>query len=121
MRLADSYTVTVTFNQAVTSPGVRVLEYRGVNRLDVKAGTSGKGNSANSGAASPTTAKELTFGANIGADSTEGPGGQISPPVLSLAQWDIAEDRIVSATGSYSATASLSGGGAWLMQKASFK
>ena len=38
-----------------------------------------------------------------------------------LAALDIAEDRFVTATGSYSATASLSGSAAWVMQVATFK
>ena len=57
-------TVTVTFNQAAVDPDIRVLEYRGVNALDVTAGASGSNTSANSGSASTRVANELIFGAN---------------------------------------------------------
>jgi hypothetical protein len=36
--------------------------------------------------------------------------------LITVPDADIAEDRIVSATGTYSATASLGGSAAWLMQ-----
>ncbi len=36
--VGGSNTVTVTFSQAATFPDVRILEYRGVNALDVTAG-----------------------------------------------------------------------------------
>src|ERR1039458_3449312 len=61
---SGSNTVTVTFNQAAEYPDVRILEYRGVSVLDVTAGASGNSASANSGAATTTSANELIFGAN---------------------------------------------------------
>src|SRR3984885_5482569 len=59
----SSNTVTVTFSQAAASPDVRILEYKGVTKLDVVAGASGSSASANSGAATTTSANELIFGA----------------------------------------------------------
>ena len=46
--------------------------------------------------------------------------GIVGPPG-NAPDLDIAEDRFVTATGSYSATASLGGSAAWVMQVATFK
>ncbi|HYN15287.1 MAG TPA: chitobiase/beta-hexosaminidase C-terminal domain-containing protein, partial [Terriglobales bacterium] len=115
-----SNTVTVTFNPAAAAVDLRVLEYKGVNTLDVTAGASGSGTTSNSGSATITTARELIFGANTIAKSTKGPGTNFTSRIITKPDADIAEDRIVSATGSYSATAALTGG-AWVMQMVTFK
>ena len=62
--VAGSNTVTVTFNQAAAYVDVRVLEYSGLdttNPLDVTAGASGSGTSANSGSATTSSANESDF------------------------------------------------------------
>ena len=41
--------------------------------------------------------------------------------MITVPDGDIAEDRIVTAVGSYSASATLSGAGAWIMQMVAFK
>jgi DNA-binding protein YbaB len=115
-----SNTVTVTFNQAAAFPDIRILEYKGVNTLDVAAGASGSSATANSGAATTTTANELVFGANMVATLTGGPGSGFTSRVITTPDGDIAEDKIVAATGSNSATASVSPSGAWVMQMATF-
>jgi len=115
-----SNTVTVTFNQAAAFPDVRVLEYKAVSTLDVTAGASGTGTTSNSGSATTTVANELIFGANMVSDTTKGPGTNFTSRIITNPDEDIAEDRIVSATGSYSATATLTGG-SWVMQMATFK
>jgi len=116
-----SNSVTVTFNQAAAAVDLRVLEYKGVTTLDVKVGASGSGNSASSGSATTTTGRELIFGANMVFASTKGAGTNFTSRIITSPDSDIAEDRIVSATGSYSATATLTGSGPWVMQMATFK
>jgi hypothetical protein len=117
---AGSNTVKVTFNQAATFPDIRVLEYTGVNTLDVTAAATGSGTTSNSGSATTTTANELIFAANDVAQVTTAAGTNFTSRIITSPDGDIAEDRIVSATGSYSATAALTGG-TWVMQMAAFK
>ena len=115
-----SNTVTVAFNQAAAAPDIRILEYRGVTTLDAKAGASGTGGAANSGSATTTSANELIFGANIVATETEAAGSGFTSRIVTP-DGDIAEDKVVTATGSYSATATLEGSGPWVMQMVTFK
>jgi hypothetical protein len=118
--VGGSDTVTVTFNQAANAPDVRILEYRGVTTLDAKAGASGSGGAANSGSATTTSANELIFGANMVATETEAAGSGYTSRIITP-DGDIAEDKVVTATGSYSATATLEGSGPWVMQMVTFK
>jgi hypothetical protein len=111
--------VTVSFSQAAVYPDIRVLEYRGVTALDGTAGASGSGTSASSGSATTTSASELIFGADTISTSTTAAGSGYTARIVTSPDSDLAEDMTVSATGSYSATASLSSG-AWVMQMATF-
>jgi IPT/TIG domain/Bacterial Ig domain len=119
--VGGSSTVTVTFNQAAAYPDVRILEYRGVTTLDVTAGASGSGTSASSGAATTTAANELIFGANMVATSTAGAGTGFTRRIITSPDGDLAEDKAVTTAGSYSAPATLSSPGPWVMQMATFK
>ena len=112
--------MTVTFSQAATFPDVRILEYRGVNELDVTAGTSGSNTTANSGAATTTVANELVFGADIVATTTGAAGSGFTSRVITSPDGDIAEDRVVTTAGSNSATATLTSCGPWVMQLVAF-
>jgi hypothetical protein len=114
-------TVTVTFNQAAAYPDVRILEYRGVSVLDVTAGASGNSASANSGAATTTSANELIVGANTVATYNAGAGSGFTLRMKTAPDGDLAEDQVVSTTGSYSATAPLTASGPWVMQMVTFK
>jgi hypothetical protein len=118
--VSGANTVTVTFNQAAAFPDVRILEYRGVNALDVTAGASGNGTAANSGAATTTTANELIFGADIVATTTGTAGNGFTSRVITSQDGDIAEDKVVTTTGSNSATATLTSSGPWIMQMVAF-
>jgi len=115
-----SNTVTVTFNQAASFPDVRILEYRGVTALDVTAGASGSSTSANSGSATTTSANELIFGADLVATLTAAAGSGFTSRIITPLDGDIAEDEVVTTAGSYSATATLSGSGPWVMQLVGF-
>ena len=115
-----SNTVTVTFSQAAAYPDVRILEYRGVSTLDVTAGASGSSTSANSGSATTTSANELIFGADTVATGTAAAGSGYTARIITTPDEDLAEDKVVTVTGSNSATATLTASGAWIMQMVTF-
>ena len=121
--IAGSNTVTVVFNQTAAYPDVRVLEYSGAdttNPLDVTAGASGTGLTGNSGSATTTSANELVFGAGMTFDIYNAAGSGYTNRVITNFG-DIAEDRSVTSTGSYNATAAMRASAAWVMQMATFK
>ena len=119
---AGANTVTVQFSTGAAFPDIRILEYSGAdlaNPVDVTAGATGSGGTTNSGSATTTNATDLIFGANMVTGTTSGPGTGFAQRVLTSPDSDIAEDRAVTATGSYSATAPASGG--WVMQMVAFR
>jgi hypothetical protein len=116
---AGSDTVTVTFSQAVPYPDVRILEYAGVGTLDKTTQASGTGTAMDSGPVTTTVVNELIFGANVLSGVTTAAGSGFTSRVISSPDGEFAEDRIVSATGSYDATGTNTGG-TWLMQEATF-
>jgi hypothetical protein len=118
--VGGSNTVTVTFSQAAAFPDVRILEYEGVNAVDVTAGASGSSTAANSGAATTTVANELVFGADIVATTTGAAGSGFTSRVITSQDGDIAEDKVVTTTGSNTATATLTSSGPWVMQMVTF-
>ena len=118
--VGGSNTVTVTFSAAAAYPDVRILEYRGVTTLDVTAGASGNSASASSGAATTTGANELIFGANTVSTLNGAAGTGFTSRIITTPNGDIAEDKIVTAAGSNSATATLTASGPWVMQMATF-
>ena len=119
---AGTNTVTATFNTATPYVDVRALEYSGldpVNPFDVGTSASGTGTSANSGTVTTTAANALIFGAGITTGGFSTAGTNFTTRIITIPDADIAQDRIVTATGAYSATAPVSG--AWVMQVATFK
>jgi hypothetical protein len=116
-----SNTVTVQFNQPAQFADVRILEYRGVNAVDVTAGASGNSRTANSGTANTTAANELIFGANTVATGATGAGSGFTVRIITKPDKDLAEDAVVTAIGSYSATGPVSPSGPWVMQMVTFK
>jgi hypothetical protein len=114
--------VTVTFNQAAAYPDVRILEYSGLDPtspLDVTAGAAGSETSASSGSATTTSANELIFGAGTSAHHYTAAGTGFTSRVINI-YGSIAEDKVVSSSGSYNAAATNSAG-LWVMQMATFK
>jgi outer membrane protein assembly factor BamB len=114
--------VTVTFNQAASFPDVRVMEYANVDTaspFDAGATGSGTAATASSGGATTTAASELLVGAGMTQGAFGGAGAGYTKRIITSPDGDIAEDRVVAATGSYSATAPENG--AWLMQLATFR
>jgi hypothetical protein len=119
---AGSNTVTVVFNQAARYVDVRILEYSGLdtsNPLDVTSSAAGSSVSPNSGAATTTSANELIFGAGTTATGFYAPGSGFTTRIIT-GDGDIAEDKVVSSTGSYSATGQTSNA-PWVMQMATFR
>src|SRR6202167_5434243 len=115
--------VTVTFSTAAINPDIRILEYKGAdpnNPVDVTAASSGSGVTSSSGTVATTNATDLLFGANQVQTVTTGPGSGFTSRLLTSPDGDIAEDQMVTAAGSYSATAPLNSG-AWIMQMVAFR
>ncbi|TAL41702.1 MAG: hypothetical protein EPN91_10020, partial [Salinibacterium sp.] len=121
---ANTNTVTVQFSVPAIYPDIRILEYSGLdpsNPVDVTAGASGSSATSNSGAVTTTNANDLLVGANMVATLTSGAGTGFTSRIITSPNGDIAEDRIVTATGSYSATATLTSAGPWVMQMVALK
>jgi hypothetical protein len=122
---AASNTVTVTFNTSSSYPDVRIAEYSGVNTtspLDVTSASSSSANatSSTSGFVTTTNANDLLVGANYVTNTTNSAGTGYTKRVITSPDGDILEDRVVTSTGSYSATANTASG-AWVMQMAAFE
>jgi hypothetical protein len=113
--------ITVTFSGNATFPDLRILEYAGVSALDVSNGATGATATSSSGAVTTTAANELIFGANAVVNQTTGPGANFTSRIITNPDSDIAEDRIVTAIGTYTATAPTSPTYGWVMQVATFK
>ncbi|HEX4387014.1 MAG TPA: fibronectin type III domain-containing protein [Steroidobacteraceae bacterium] len=121
---AGSNSVTISFTSAAAYPDVRVAEYSGIatsNALDVTATGSGNGTLSASAAVSTTNANDLIVGANLVLTTTTAAGAGFTNRVITNPDSDILEDRVVTATGSYSATAPLIPGSPWIMQLAAFR
>ena len=88
--------------------------------MDVIAASSGNSGTSSSGAVTTTNPTDLIFGANLVQTITSGAGSGFSSRMITSPDGDIAEDRMVTATGSYSATAPLSSG-QWIMQMVAFR
>ena len=121
---AGTNLVTVTFATPAAFPDIRIVEYSGadlVNPVDVTAANSGSSTSSSSGSATTTNATDLLFGANLVQTITTGAGSGFTRRLLTSPDGDIVEDRMVAATGAYSATAPISPSGKWIMQMVAFR
>ena len=120
---AGANTVTVRFDKPVVYADVRILEYSGLdqtNPLDVSRSAAGSTAQANSGAATTNFATELIVGGGITLGCFGGAGSGFTARIITVPDCDIAEDRTVTTTGSYAATATQNSN-AWVMQMATFK
>ena len=121
--IGGSNKVTVTFNQAAAYPDVRVLEYSGAdttNPLDVTAAGTGTGTTAaNSGSATTASSNELIFGAGTTGTAFSAAGSGFTSRMINI-YGNIAEDKLVTSSGSYNATATTSSSN-WVMQMATFR
>jgi len=116
---AGANTVTVTFNAAAPFIDIRATEYSGLDPkypIDVVHSTVGTGTTPSSGSVTTTAAQEVIFGAGTTTGGFTAAGPNFTSRIITSPDADIAEDMFVTATGSYSATATLSGSAAWIMQ-----
>lgn len=119
---AASNTVTVTFSPSAAYPTVVILEYSGVNLVDQTRGSTGSSVAASSGAVTTTVSKELVVGAGYpGAADFVDAGAGFTERFITSTNHMLAEDRVVSTTGMYSATGTMSASAAWVMQVATFE
>src|ERR1700722_13697551 len=121
---AGTNTVTVTFNTTVKFPDVRIVEYSGISSsgaLDVSVAANGSGTSLSSGATTTSNANDLLVGANYIGGSFAAVGSGYTQRIVTIPDNDLVEDRIVGATGSYSATSTQSPSSWWVMQMAAFR
>src|SRR4029077_9521757 len=103
---------------------IRVLEYSGLDPaspLHAIAASTGSSATSSSGTLTTSVANVLLVAGNIVATGTNGPGASFTNRMITNPDGDIAEDRVVTTAGSYSATAALSSSGYWIMQMAAFK
>ncbi len=120
---ASANTVKVTFSTAVSFPDIRIAEYSGIataSPVDVIATAQGSGTSASSGLVTTENANDLLVGADKVRQVTNTAGAGYTNRLITSPNGDILEDRTVTATGTYSATATLTGG-AWIMQMIAFR
>jgi len=121
---AGANTVTVTFSVAAAFPDIRIAEYSGldtVNPLDVSSGAQGTTTStSNSGSVTTTSANDLLVGANLVQSTTTAAGTGYTNRRITQ-DGDILEDRLVTVTGSYNATAALDKVQPWIMQMVAFR
>jgi hypothetical protein len=116
--------VTVTFDVAAVYPDIRILEYSGIdpnNPVDVVASGSGNSTASNTNAVTTTYASDLLVAGNDVKTTTTAPGAGFTQRMLTSPDSNIAEDRLTAVTGSYSATATVSPAGVWVMQMVAFR
>jgi hypothetical protein len=121
---AGANSVTVTFTKPATSADIRILEYSGANQtspLDVTATGTGNSSTSSTSAVTTTNGSDLLLAANLVITSTSGAGSGFTNRMVTSPDGDIVEDRNVTTTGSYSASAPLTSSGVWLMQMVAFK
>ena len=120
--LGGTNKVTATFGTAITSFGIVYLhEYSGLAKaspVDVTASAVGTSASMSSGAATTTQANDLLFGAGASGVTVTSPGTGFTARLTGLG--NLTEDRIVTTTGSYAATASQNAN-TWVMQLVAFR
>ena len=121
---AGANTVTVTFSVDAAYPDIRILEYSGADPnspVDVTAASAGTSTSNSSGSATTTNPTDLIFGAGMVSTYTTATGFGFTSRFVTAPNGDSAEDAMVTATGSYSATATTSPEGPWIMQMVAFR
>jgi uncharacterized protein YciI len=120
---AGTNSVTVTFTAAANYPDIRILEYSGidlVSPVDVSAAATGDSATSTSGAVVTKNATDLLVAGNVVWTTTAGPSSGLTQRLLT-SDGDIVEDRVVTAVGSYSASAPLNSAGPWVMQMVAFR
>jgi hypothetical protein len=81
----------------------------------------GSNGTSTSASATTTNASVLIFDANIVFTPANQPGSNFTQRLLTSPDGDIAEDEMVTVTGSYGAMTPLSASGPWIMQMVAFR
>jgi chitodextrinase len=113
--------VTVTFDQPAVYVDLRITEYSALkqtNPFDAGVSATGDGSSAATGSLAGA-ANELLFAAGMTGAAFTTPGADFTSRVITAPDGDLVEDAVAASSGSYTATASLSGG-TWVLQLAAF-
>ena len=122
---ANSNTVTVTFNVAAAYPDLRILEYSGAatsSPIDASGSGTGMSTTPTATLSSKTTnANDLILAANYIATSTKAVGSGFTSRIVTSPNSDLVEDELVSATGTYTATSTMTTSGWWVMQVIAIK
>src|SRR5712692_7217625 len=121
---AGANSVRVTFTAPAQWPDIRILEYSGLdqtNPVDVTASSTGISSTSSTPAVTTANASDLLFAANIVTSLTGGAGNGWTNRVITNPDGDIAGDRTVSVTGSYTSTAPLLSQAGWVMQMVAFR
>jgi hypothetical protein len=119
---AGANRVTVIFDKALAYADIRIKEYSGLDQtspLDVSSSSAGTSSQATSGSATTRFARELIIGAGMTTGEYTSAGTGFTTRIITNPDADIIEDRNVTATGAYSATATQTA--IWLMQMVTFK
>jgi chitodextrinase len=122
--LPGANVISVRFDAPAQLPDIRIAEYAGLDQtdpVDMTAADEGTSRTSRSGAVSTRVVSELLIGANIVGTTTTGPGSSYTARIITNPNGNILEDRVVTVTGSYSATAPISPRGSWIMQLVAFK
>ncbi|MFZ0637845.1 MAG: hypothetical protein WA755_07745 [Candidatus Acidiferrales bacterium] len=121
---AGTNTVTVAFTAEAPFVDLRILEYSDIDPLyplDATAAAGGNSAASTSGPATTNFPNELIFGANYAQGATSAPGSGFTSRIITAPDGNIAEDDIVSAVGTYNASATLTSSTNWVMQMATFR
>ena len=114
--------MAVSFNGPAFYPDIRILEYKGADvstPVDITAVGTGNGATSSTPAVTTTNAADLLFAANVVSTVNTAAGTGFTKRIITV-DGNIAEDRMVTAIGSYSATASLQTG-QWVAQMVAFR
>ena len=119
---AGTNTVKATFSATISGFGLLyVHEYSGIdstNPLDTAAAATGTTSAMSSGAATPSNASDLIFGAGASTSSITTKGAGFTS--RSTSSGNLTEDRLSTAAGATAATATHNGS-AWVMHMVAFK
>jgi hypothetical protein len=121
---AGANAVKVTYSAAAAYPDIRILEYSGADPntpVDVVSASTGNSASSTSAPVTTTNANDLLFGSNMVQSTTTAAGSGFTSRKITSPDGDIAEDRMVTTTGSYSASATVSPANQWIMQMVAFR
>ena len=120
---AGANVVTVTFSTAPVYPDIRILEYSGADRATQSMSRPPAVAAAPRAAAAPLPrpTQRICSSAPTSFGYNEWPRQRVHPEAAQPQDGDIVEDQMVTATGSYTASAPLSPSGQWIMQMVAFR